>query len=211
MRPKFLKLKIQAEHCISGNVLDVGFAANPNSFLKDAIGLDICLPLKKPDVYKEMIQFNLNTTDELPFADKSFKNVVVGDTIEHLENPSHFLRRANRILTDGGRLIISTPQANDWWVTLHNWFFRSLVNDPDPGEHLQNWTILDMIRLLKKNGFSVKKIEGFFMYFPKIKFMIRVKKYPILSWQVFYIAEKVGPPNSEVLTRVDDKIISVKQ
>ena len=139
----------------------------------------------------------------MPFEKSSFDAVIAGDVIEHLENPSRFLREVSRVLKDGGRLIISTPQANDWWVTLHNWFFRRWVKDPDPGEHLQNWTMLDMTRLLKKNGFAVEKIEGFYMHFPKIKLAIPVRKFPALSWQVFYICSKVGNPDQSVLVHVD--------
>lgn len=176
-----LKLKLQSEYCADGSVLDVGFSANPNPFLVNAIGVDIFLPKKIPTNYSKVFQCNLNYQD-LPFTEESFDNVIAGDIIEHLENPSHFLREVNRVLKDGGKFIISTPQANDWWVTIHNWFFRFLINDPDPGEHLQNWTILDMTRLLKKNGFKIELIEGFFMNFPKIPLRIRVRNFPILSW-----------------------------
>ena len=43
------KIKIQAGHCLSGKVLDVGFSANPNTFLEDVVGIDIKLPEEKPE------------------------------------------------------------------------------------------------------------------------------------------------------------------
>ncbi len=196
------KLRRQAELTLPGPVLDVGFAANPNPFLSNAAGLDIIIPQTVPPSYASVASCNLNTED-MPFPDAAFNTVIAGDVIEHLENPSRFLRESNRVLKAGGRLIVSTPQANDWWTTLHNWFFRGLINDPDPGEHLQNWTILDMTRLLKKNGFRLTTLEGWHMQFPKIKLRIRVRRFPMLSWQVFYISEKVGPPDATVAACAD--------
>lgn len=199
---KFEKLKLQQEYCKDGNVLDIGFSASPNPFLKAAIGIDIALPQNTPQNYARVVACNLNH-DPIPFPDESFDNVIAGDVIEHVENPSFFLREINRVLRPDGRLIISTPQANDWWTTLHNWFFRNSIGDPDPGEHLSNWTFLDMTRLLKKNGFVLEKLEGLYMHFPKINFRVRVQYFPALSWQVFYVAHKIGSPNKSTLVRVD--------
>ncbi len=196
------KLQLQKEYCKAGNVLDIGFSANPNRYLSDAVGVDIALPKTIPSNYLRAVTCNLNH-ESLPLPDAQFDNVIAGDVIEHVENPSFFLREMNRVLRQDGRLIISTPQANDWWTTLHNWFFRGIINDPDPGEHLSNWTFLDMTRLLKKNGFVVEKIEGFYMGFPKISLRIRVRRFPALSWQVFYIARKVEEPNRSILVCID--------
>lgn len=207
---KLEKLKVQAYFCQKGRVLDIGFAANPNPFLQGAYGIDIALPDETPDNYAQTLLCNLNV-DKIPFEDEYFENVIAGDVIEHVENPSQLLREINRVLKDNGRLIISTPQANDWFVTLHNWFLRRWVNDPDPGEHLHNWTFLDMTRLLKKNGFLVEKIEGYYMNFPKINFKIRVKKFPMLSWQVFYVAKKVGKPDKSILVNVSNRWRNVEQ
>lgn len=204
------KLKLQADFCEDGSVLDVGFSAKPNRYLKNAIGIDIILPENKPENYGEVIKCNLNF-EKIPFGDDYFDNVIAGDVIEHLENPSHFLREVNRVLKKGGRFILSTPHANDWWTTLHNWFFRKWINDPDPGEHLQNWTILDMIRLLKKNGFKVDRLEGFYMHFPKFNIHIRMRHFPALSWQVFYVSSKVADPDSSILVNVDKRWSKIKK
>ena len=203
------KLYIQAGFCTAGSILDVGFAANPNPYIQNAIGLDIAIPEAIPKNYVGVVQCNLNI-ESIPFKDEHFDNVIAGDLIEHLENPSHFLREANRVLKDNGRLVICTPHANDWWVTLHNWFFRGVVNDPDAGEHLQNWTILDMKRLLKKSGFRLIAMEGYYMHFPKINLAIKVRRFPVLSWQIFYVACKYANPDTTVLTRIDKKWIRVE-
>ena len=45
----------------------------------------------------------------LPFANASFDVVVAFEVIEHLENWRGFLAEARRVLTRGGRLLVSTP------------------------------------------------------------------------------------------------------
>jgi SAM-dependent methyltransferase len=208
---KIEKLKLQADFCADcSNVLDVGFSANQNPYIKNAFGLDIHLPNKILPNYLDAKKCNLNH-ENIPYNDALFDAVIAGDVIEHVENPSHFLREVNRVLANNGKLIISTPQASDWWTTLHNWFFRSLINDPDPGEHLQNWTMLDMKRLLKKNGFDLDKIEGYYMHFPKIPLKIRVKHLPALSWQVFYVAKKNRLPEKSILVKIDGNQLQVTQ
>ena len=46
---------------------------------------------------------------KLPMRDKSFDLVVSVEGIEHLENPHLFLREVNRVLKDGGWLVLTTP------------------------------------------------------------------------------------------------------
>jgi len=208
-KAKHIRQQLLAEFCQKGTVLDLGFASRPNSSLKDAVGLDIALPKEKPINYRDMVKCNLNT-DNMPFADETFDNIIAGEIIEHVENPSHLLREGNRVLKTGGRLIISTPQANDWWTTLYNWFFRRWAHDSNE-VHLQNWTISDMTRLLKKNGFKIENIEGLFMKIPKLDIYIRVKKLLPLSWSIFYIAQKVSAPDTNVLTTVEGQKLSIAQ
>lgn len=196
------KLRRQADYAGQGMVLDVGCSANPNPFLQEACGLDILAPKELPKGYTEIVTCDLNT-QSISYSDSLFDVVIAGDVIEHLENPSHFLREVNRVLKPEGRLVLSTPQANDWWTTLHNWFFRSLIRDPDTGEHLQNWTLLDMTRLLKKSGFTVDGIEGLYIRFPYLSWLIPCRRIPILCWQVYYLARKTRAPDRHVLTRVD--------
>ena len=204
------KMHILTDLCIPGRVLDVGCAARPNPFLKDAVGLDIVPPDVRPANYRDIVLCNLNT-EAIPVPDASFENVLAGDLIEHIENPSHFLREANRVLVPGGRIVICTPQANDWWVAMHNWFFRGIINDPDPGEHLQNWTILDMSRLLKKNGFKVIRVEGLYFQTPFVSIRFRVRRFPQLAWQAIYIAEKVKAPDATVMVMREGKRVQIGQ
>jgi SAM-dependent methyltransferase len=192
---KMRKLKLKAG-LSEGLCLDIGFAQKPNIFLKNPIGVDI-QKVPKPENYKEVFAVNLNK-EKLPFEKKLFDTVIAGDVIEHVENPSHLLREINRVLKEDGKLVLSTPHANHWWTIIHNWFLRSFVNDPDVGEHLHNWTVLDMIRLLKINGFEMKKMWGTESEFPITKIKIPVKYFPMLGWIIIYEAKKIGTPSKVI-------------
>ena len=185
-------------------ILDIGFAQAPNKYLQgEIIGIDI-QKTKKPENYSKVLRLNLNT-DRIPYPDNTFDTVLCGDVIEHVENPSQLLRECNRVLKKQGKLILSTPHANHWWTTLHNWIFP-FIKDRDVGEHLSNWTKLDMIRLLKKNGFKVKKIYGVSFDIPLLKLKINFVIYHMFSLVLIYECIKEKKPITGVFFGKNGKI-----
>jgi len=62
----------------------------------------------------------------LPFASASFSNVVMIDVCHHLEFPIKFFVEAERVLNDGGRIIMVEP-AITWGSSL---FYRILHHEP---------------------------------------------------------------------------------
>jgi SAM-dependent methyltransferase len=195
------RLKRFAHLAGNGAILDIGFAQNPNPYLKNVVGADIRGP--KPRNYKSIHLVNLNSKP-LPFKPKSFDAVIAGGVIEHVENPSHVLRECNRVLKDDGMLIVSTPQAHYYWSYLHT-ILRRWIRDRDEGAHLSNWGILDFTRLLKKNGFDCFKLYGDVLTIPKLPVKIPVGPFPMLSWDVTYVCRKVSSPDRTIHTIVDEK------
>jgi len=106
------------------------------------------------------IRGNLNSTIEL--EDNLFDLIISTETIEHLYNPHGFLKELSRVLKQGGRLIITTPN-------IHNIFSRALFlftgdlqwfrrwSMYQPGGHI--WPLYEMTLelLLKKNKFKIIK------------------------------------------------------
>jgi len=180
-------------------ILDVGFAQNPNKFLKgEIIGVDI-QKVARPKNYKKVCKIDLNK-QSLPFKRGYFDTIILGSCLEHVENPTKLLRESNKLLKNNGKLIVTVPHANYWWTTLHNWFFP-FVKDTDEGEHLSNWTKIDMIRLLKVNGFMVIKIHGTNLTIPLTRIEIPVGHFPLLGWIIIFETVKIAKPKNYVLTR----------
>jgi SAM-dependent methyltransferase len=87
--------------CVPGRTLEIGGGTgNLKGFLQDIFAIDI--------------QFApwLDTVADahrLPFADRSFDNIVMFDVLHHLERPRLFLSEASRVLRPNGRLITMEP------------------------------------------------------------------------------------------------------
>ena len=58
------------------------------------------------------VKYIAHDVEELPFPDHSFDVVVSLETIEHLSNPSIFLKELRRVLKKNGTAIISCPNDN---------------------------------------------------------------------------------------------------
>jgi SAM-dependent methyltransferase len=63
---------------------------------------------------------------KLPFAAAAVANIVLVDVLHHLEYPVNFFREAERVLRDGGRIVMVEP-AITWGSTL---FYRLLHHEP---------------------------------------------------------------------------------
>lgn len=95
-----------------------------HKYIRDAssycVGVDIIEPLVK--VLNEK-GYNIKCMDATSdnYLGEKFDVVVIGDVIEHVENPVALLRFAKRHLNDGGKIIVSTPNPFSYhflWMIL---------------------------------------------------------------------------------------------
>jgi ubiquinone/menaquinone biosynthesis C-methylase UbiE len=126
-----------------------------------------------PDFYKRpdipFVTVDLN--ERLPFDDGSFQHVTCVEGIEHLENPFMCLREFSRIISEGGSLIITTPNIMTiksrvrYFLYSYHDFFRFIRPAGDDAyrhgipeyehEHINPMTYHELRYGLEKAGFQV--------------------------------------------------------
>lgn len=166
-----------------GKILDAGFAGSSNPYLRgDVTGLDI-KKAEKPKNYKKVVVANCQ---KMPFKNKTFDTIVSGDMIEHIENPSEFLRECYRVLKDDGVLIISTPNASFFPLFILNALFIKKLYFNDT--HINLFHPRIFYKLLRYNKFKLVKMLSGGIYIPRTQKSIRFPT--TIAQHIIYIAEK---------------------
>jgi SAM-dependent methyltransferase len=166
--------------------LDVGCAAGILKIMgfSGVVGIDI---VSGPSVTI------LASAEYLPFRNESFQLVFAGEVIEHLREPMQALREWVRVLRDGGKMIISTPNG-----------LRVNVYSGNP-EHKRMFGPHDLCRTLRRMGLDVTYTKGIFIglvsgrrlfrWIPFANVKMALLRFPIpmiLSYDFFIGAEKRG-------------------
>jgi SAM-dependent methyltransferase len=130
--------------------LDVGCGSEAYGSTVTARGnvcIDIGRPIRRPNV------FVLADAHQLPFKDKVFDKTFFYDVIEHVDSPIRCLREIGRVLKDGGRVEISTPNPLHWRRFLRALRGKDILLTPIP-DHIGTWTDAEMRNILVRCGFS---------------------------------------------------------
>jgi SAM-dependent methyltransferase len=116
--------------------------------------------------------------DPIPFEDEYFDIVLFCEVLEHLSNQAGriTLKEINRVLKQGGTLILTTPNGAGLGTRLG---FTMSVG------HFREYTGSECIRLFEENGF---KIEN--MYYRN--FYTNAYKY-LLSYKLLFLLYKIIP------------------
>ncbi len=116
---------------------------------------DLSLNVKLGDLFKE----------ELP--QETFDVVTMWDVLEHLDNPSQALEKANSLLKPGAYIFLQVPQIDSFIAKRQkqNWSMMSL-------EHLNYFSKDTMRLILENNGFELIKIKSSFEF--KLFIMFRL-------------------------------------
>ncbi len=150
-----------------GRVLDIGCGSYPYFLSHTHFAEKFALDQLQPPVIDQGISWysiDLNHVSELPFDDDRFSVVTMLAVVEHLD-PNGLARlftEIHRILTPGGKVIITTPSA---WSDglLHLMARTGLVSAEEINEHVYAYTLPLLGWYFGKAGFEMHKLKfGYF-------------------------------------------------
>ena len=119
----------------------------------------------KPKAMKNIrsLELDLNNEFDKALGEKSFNKVIALDVIEHLNNSENAIKKINNILKTGGTLYASTANIGYFIMRITHligWFNYGKRGILDM-THQRLFTVNSFKKLLKDNGFILKKIVGF--------------------------------------------------
>jgi SAM-dependent methyltransferase len=111
----------------------------------------------------EIHVFNIEK-DPFPFADDSFDMVLCMEVIEHLTySPTHMLTETHRVLRQGGKLVLSTPNSINMKQTAALLCNRSMEFPYSGygvyGRHQREFTVQELRTLLEACHFHVREVH----------------------------------------------------
>jgi ubiquinone/menaquinone biosynthesis C-methylase UbiE len=93
-------------------ILDVGCGWGRELIrLKSAVGVDLCLPFLKAARNYVCNDVVLASAAFLPFKEAAFDFLIVSEVLEHLYDPEKAMGEAVRVLRNGGKIVLQTPNS----------------------------------------------------------------------------------------------------
>ncbi|MFA4887701.1 MAG: class I SAM-dependent methyltransferase [Candidatus Nanoarchaeia archaeon] len=146
----------------------------------------------------ECIQHNIEKK-KLPFKDKTFDIVFLGEVIEHIFDTDKLLQESCRVLKDEGELVLTTPN-----VAALNRRIKLLIGvNPsldigvkneegklNPG-HIRYFTKKSLEIILRRNGFIPTVWRGDTIILKFLRFPRLAKRFPTFAWCLIVKAKKV--------------------
>jgi SAM-dependent methyltransferase len=158
----------------------------------------------------EKLKFELRNFDAerepFPYPDGHFQLVLCGEMIEHLSHdPMHMLWEANRVLEDGGHLLLTTPnitsaRAIEGLLTGYAPYLMSQYNvEYPPGQHHREYAPREIRRALEAAGFTVLELDTEDVWLrsnPAILELLEKMKMPteLRGDNIFALARKTSSP-----------------
>ncbi len=142
-----------------GKLLEIG--CGEGHFLKlaeksgyEAVGIDINEHAVNKAVQSGLTAYCMTADDLLDqIPNQSFDAVCFFHVLEHLENPCGFTASLNRLLKEGGHIILSVPNPGRIGLVFgrESWDY--------PPHHLTSWNRRSLEAMLKLNNFEIINIK----------------------------------------------------
>lgn len=107
---------------------------------------------------------NFDFNDIFPIKDKSYDLVIAGEVIEHILDVEQFLNECNRILTNNGYLVLSTPNLATFKDRIR-FIFGKIPRQINPHHeylklHIRQFTYSSLKESLKISNFKLLKFKS---------------------------------------------------
>ena len=140
-------------------VLDVGCGFGESLGYHSARGCDVYGVEADENIRRVVDKFgykvHVGLFDDKMYPAGLFDYVTMDQVIEHVTDPSSTLRGVARILKPGGKVILSTPNANGWGAKC---FGRRWINWHTP-YHLQFFSTQSMQIVAEQSGFELTEVK----------------------------------------------------
>lgn len=125
---------------------------------------------------------------------KKISIILATSTIEHLKDPANFLQICKKLLTPGGKLIVSTPNIAHWStrISLLQGNFDYTEYGILDNTHLHFFTLFTFCKLFTGNGYEVQKllIDPVGGGYPRISRLL-AKFFPnLFAYQILVVAAR---------------------
>jgi|GEM_PF-3079612 len=165
------------------------------------IGYDISPKACRSALNSGFVDFAICCDDDIPLTDNSVDAAIMGDLIEHLLDPEHFLNEVHRILIPGGILSLSTPNVSFIRnrITMMRGEFPRTECDYSyeiwNARHIKFFNFNSIENILIKCGFRNIEIKGIRLLRGYKIPLIRILRYLIpdnLSYEMMVVKAKKG-------------------
>jgi SAM-dependent methyltransferase len=130
----------------------------------------------------------------LPFSDNYFDIVISLETIEHLENPYHFIRELTRVVQDDGMIILSTPNVHSAKSRIRNFLYClpcmfDYIRNDGFGQHISQVSFPMINYISTINRLTITELlPAYKGYNSNFKFLYQIFNYITLAF--FYFSSK---------------------
>lgn len=93
-----------------GILLDLGCGNVPLfGTYRNYVDKTVCVDWNNTFHKNDFVDYYVDLNKELPFEESSFDTVLLSDVLEHIKEPTSLWKEINRILKQGGHLILNVP------------------------------------------------------------------------------------------------------